>query len=134
MKNPDKTKEQLLKEIDLLKDKIAELKKSETEQKKSEEALQSSEEKLKILFECAPDAYYLSDLKGNFIDANKAAQDMLGYKKEEMAGKNLLKLNLLSSKQIFSPKCCAWPWRFAHIQDSIRNPHRSEPHVPFVLA
>lgn len=36
------------------------------------EALKSSQERLKILFEFAPDAYYLDDLKGTFIDGNQA--------------------------------------------------------------
>ncbi len=71
-----------------------------TDRKMIENAIKSSEERLRILFKFAPDAYYLNDLKGNFVDANIAAEDMLGYKKEELVGKNLLKLNLLSSKQI----------------------------------
>ncbi len=49
-----------------------------TERKQTEYALKSSEERLNILFEFAPDAYYLSDLKGTFIDGNKAAEDLMG--------------------------------------------------------
>ena len=71
-----------------------------TERKQAAENLKISEERLKILFESAPDAYYLSDLKGNFIDGNKAAVDLLGYKREELVGKNFLKLKLLSAKEI----------------------------------
>ncbi len=71
-----------------------------TERKQAEEALKSSEERLKILFEFAPDAYYLSDLKGTFIDGNKAAEDLLGYKKEEMIGKNFLKLKVLAVQEL----------------------------------
>ena len=37
----------------------------------------------------------------SFLDGNKAAEDLLGYKKEELIGKNYLKLNLLPSNQIF---------------------------------
>jgi len=44
-----------------------------TDQKKNSQALQESEARLKILFQFAPDAYYLNDLKGNFIEGNKAA-------------------------------------------------------------
>jgi len=67
-----------------------------TERKKAEEKLEDSEEHLKILFDYAPDAYYISDLKGKFIDGNKAAERLMGYKKEELIRKSFLKLNLLS--------------------------------------
>jgi len=62
--------------------------------------LKSSEERLKILLESAPDAIYLSDLKGTFIDGNRAAEDLMGYKKEELVGKSFLKLKLLSGKEL----------------------------------
>jgi len=65
-----------------------------------EKKLIESETKLKTIFESAPDAYYLNDLKGTFIDGNKAAENLLGYKKEELVGKNFLKLKLLSVKEL----------------------------------
>jgi len=71
-----------------------------TERKKAEEELRDSEERLKILFDYAPDAYYISDLKGNFIDGNKTAERVIGYKKEELVGKSFLKLKLLSLADI----------------------------------
>ncbi|GBD88004.1 autoinducer 2 sensor kinase/phosphatase LuxQ [bacterium BMS3Abin03] len=70
-----------------------------TDLKKVKKDLNDSREQLKILFEYAPDAYYLSDLKGNFIDGNKAAEELTGYKKEELIGKNFLKLDLLAPGQ-----------------------------------
>ena len=76
-----------------------------TERKQAEEALKQSEERMRILFEFAPDAYYISDKKGIFLDGNKAAEDMLGYKREELIGKSFLKLNILSFNQI--PKAAA---------------------------
>lgn len=71
-----------------------------TDSKQAEEALKDSEERLKVIFEAAPDAIFLCDLKGNLLDGNKAAEEMLGYKKEELIGKNLFKLNLLSVKEL----------------------------------
>jgi PAS domain S-box-containing protein len=62
--------------------------------------LKDSEERLKILFDYAPDAYYISDLKGNFVDCNKQAEKLTGYKKKELIGKNFLKLKLLSITDI----------------------------------
>lgn len=69
-----------------------------SERRETEIALKSSEERLKIIFESAPDAFYLSDLKGNFLDGNKAAEKIMGFKKDELIGKNFLKLKLLSAK------------------------------------
>lgn len=66
----------------------------------TEEALHESEEKFRVIFEDAPDAYYLSDLKANLIDGNKAAERMVGYKKEELIGKNFLSVGLLSMDQV----------------------------------
>jgi PAS domain S-box-containing protein/putative nucleotidyltransferase with HDIG domain len=67
--------------------------------------LKRSEERLKLIFEFAPDALYLNDLKGNFVDGNKAAEELTGYKKEELIGKNFLKMKLLSFDQV--PKAAA---------------------------
>ena len=71
-----------------------------TDRKRAEEALRESEERLNILFEFAPDAYYLNDLKGVFVDGNRAALHLSGYKGEELIGKNFLKLGLMPSTQI----------------------------------
>jgi len=64
------------------------------------EELKNSEERLEILFDYAPDAYYLNDLTGKFLDGNKAAEKVTGYKKEELIGKSFLKLKLLSTADI----------------------------------
>jgi len=68
--------------------------------KNTEEKLKDSEEYSKILFDYAPDAYYISDLKGNIINGNKQAEKIIGYKKEELIGKNFIDLKLLSAKDM----------------------------------
>mgnify|MGYP001098699542 CR=1 FL=1 len=100
VKDEDKTKEQLIDELAELRRRIADLKASEDERKLIEEELRTSEERFKILFEYAPDAYYLHDLKGYFVDGNKAAEKITGYMRDELIGKNFLKLNLLPPSQI----------------------------------
>ncbi|MFC1811331.1 cache domain-containing protein [Thermodesulfobacteriota bacterium] len=69
-----------------------------SERKRSENAIRESENKFRTLFEFAPDVYYLHDMNGHFIDGNKTAENLLGYKKEELIGKNLFELDLLSEE------------------------------------
>jgi PAS domain S-box-containing protein len=71
-----------------------------TERKLAEEELKNSEERLRILFESAPDAIYLCDLKGNLMDGNRAAEELIGFAKEELVGKNFSDVGLLSIEQI----------------------------------
>jgi len=96
----NKTNEQLLSELADMRRRITELEALDSVRRKTEDVLKETEERLKALFELAPDAYYLSDLKGTFIDGNKGAEETIGYKKEELIGKSFLKLNLLSANQI----------------------------------
>ena len=71
-----------------------------TNQKLIEEKLRSSEERLKVLFDYAPDAYFLMDLNGIFIDGNIVAEKLLGQDKKEVIGKNYLELGLMSLNQL----------------------------------
>jgi PAS domain S-box-containing protein len=79
---------------------LANISQDVTERRQVEENLRNSEERLRVLFEEAPDAYYLCDLKGYFVDGNKAAEEVTGYGREELVGKSFLKLNLLSPSQM----------------------------------
>jgi diguanylate cyclase (GGDEF)-like protein/PAS domain S-box-containing protein len=62
--------------------------------------LEKTKEFLSLLFDRAPVGYYINDLRGNFIDGNIATEKITGYKKEELIGKNFLKLKLLDKKDI----------------------------------
>ena len=63
-----------------------------TEQKKKNEALLESEERYIGLFERSFELVYLCDLEGNFIDANKAALESLGYEKKDINTLNFISL------------------------------------------
>ena len=67
--------------------------------------LVGSEDLYRIMFEFAPDAYYLNDLDARFIDGNKQAERLIGYGRAELIGKSFLELDLLSPEQL--PKAAA---------------------------
>ncbi|MCX6568093.1 MAG: PAS domain S-box protein [Candidatus Aminicenantes bacterium] len=59
-----------------------------------------SDNLLQVLFEYAPDAYYLSDTRGKFISGNRAAEALVGYRREELVGKSFVDLDLLPGGQL----------------------------------
>lgn len=71
-----------------------------TERKQMEERIRESEERLRQLIEYAPDAIYVNDLNGNFVEGNRRAEEMTGYTKEEIIGKNMLEIGLLSEEYL----------------------------------
>ena len=73
-----------------------------TKRMQAEEELRNSERRLRMIFEYAPDGYYLNDLKGTFVDGNKVAEKITGYKRDELIGKSFLKLKLLPRAQILN--------------------------------
>ena len=60
----------------------------------------SDPEFLSALFEDAPDAIFVYDLRGRFYDGNRAAERVAGYSREELIGKSFLDLDLLDADQI----------------------------------
>ena len=65
-----------------------------------ETKLKQSEIQFRTLFEVAPDAMYLTDLEGSFIDGNKAAENLLGISRKIFIGKNFLTLDVLSPDEV----------------------------------
>ncbi len=55
-----------------------------SERQRAMAALQESEERYKALFERSLDCVFLVDLQGKFLDANRAALDLLGFTREEI--------------------------------------------------
>lgn len=78
MKDKNGRKEDLARELSKANKKIREL--------------QEWEDRYKALFDRSLYCVYVHDLKGNFLDANKAALDLLGYKKKEIKTLNFASL------------------------------------------
>ena len=68
-----------------------------TELKQAEKAEQEAEGMYRALFDRSLEFIYLHDFEGNFIDANQAALDSFGYRKEDIINLNFI--SLLSEDQ-----------------------------------
>lgn len=71
-----------------------------SQQKEQDKKLKDSLNSVKILFNEAPEAYILTDIKGNLIDANSAAEKLFKLNKNLYIGSNLLHLQQLPLSEV----------------------------------
>jgi PAS domain S-box-containing protein len=57
------------------------------DRKRAEQALRRSEEQFRLLIEHAPDAIFISDQQGVYLDVNASACQLLGYERDALIGK-----------------------------------------------
>ncbi|PKM77106.1 MAG: hypothetical protein CVU90_08890 [Firmicutes bacterium HGW-Firmicutes-15] len=88
----EKSKEELLEELEDLRRQVSEMKKSATEANAIFESLKESEERFRGLFENASDGIWAQDLKGNFTWANKITETTTGYTLKEFLGMNIAEI------------------------------------------
>ena len=81
-----------------LEKKNQELEQSLSNQQQSEKALKEIQERYNSIFNSSTSLIYTYDLKGNFIEANRAALDLFGYTHIEI--KNLSFLDILCQEEI----------------------------------
>src|SRR4030042_13843 len=92
MDDKKKTKEQLVQELNELRQQIVKLEKVKTKHKQTEEALRESEKRYKRVIESASEIIYTTDVVGKFTFANSAALKITGYSLEEFQQLNYLDL------------------------------------------
>ena len=71
-----------------------------TERKRIEETLKESEDQFSTSLEDAPDGVYINDFEGNFLYGNRRCEEIIGYRREELIGKNFLELNILPENSL----------------------------------
>ena len=104
MKDEDRTKGELITELEQLRQRVAQLEHSEAERKRVEKALEverrqriekvleQSEQRLRSIVESVPDIIYELDSNRKIIFINKAVEGLLGYSQKELVGKDILQL------------------------------------------
>ncbi len=69
-----------------------------TEKKRADIALQKSEEKFRNIFESFQDIYFRCDLQGHITMVSPSISDLIGYKPEDVFGKNITDYYLYSTR------------------------------------
>lgn len=109
-----------------------------TERKRAERALQATEARYRTLFNCTPDAMFVFDPQGRFLDANQAATQHYGYTREDLLSMTVREL----AAPDLGNKCFAKVSRAIAIETQFEWRHRHkdgreipvEIHaIPFVL-
>lgn len=91
MKDEGKTKEQLMNELVEMRQRIAELERSETEYKQAEKVVRETNLFLKNILDSSSSISIIStDLERNILFWNKGAEDMFGYKAQEVVGRHTI--------------------------------------------
>ncbi len=71
-----------------------------SQRRQMEEELRDREEQFRTLLENAPDGIYMNNLEGNFLYGNRKCEEIIGYQREELIGKNFLELNILPESSL----------------------------------
>lgn len=89
MNDTDKTRQQLLEELNDLRLRITQLEKADLERGKIEETLYESEQRYRQIVDTADEGIWVFDKDYLTTFVNRRMADMLGYEQKEMLGKNM---------------------------------------------
>ena len=70
-----------------------------TQGRQALDEIRESEERQRVLFDLAPQAYFVCDLKGTLIDCNQSFERLTGRGKAELSGRSLWDLGLVPMDQ-----------------------------------
>jgi len=92
MNDEEQTKNQLLRKLAELRQRIARLEESEAKRMQAEAAWHQSEERYRRIFDSSQLVIGIIDAAGNVLELNRAIHDFTGYAPEEIIGKHALEL------------------------------------------
>jgi PAS domain S-box-containing protein len=92
MHDEQKTKEELIAELQRLRHRVAELQESENQRKQAEEAMRQAEQRYRAVAESAVTGIGIVDPEETLTFVNSAFAEMLGYAQEELTGMSLSQL------------------------------------------
>ena len=105
MKDKDKTKAELIKELNTLRKELGKSTLNDiTDRKLTEEALYKSRQEFSSLFKSSPEALIYVDEKSNILNINSQFTKLFGYTLEEIKGKNVDSGIIQSQKMIYEGK------------------------------
>jgi PAS domain S-box-containing protein len=90
MKDEEKTKEQFIEELAAMRQRLVDLEASEAEHERANKALRQSEERLRGLFETMAEGVVLIASDGQIVQANPAAERILGLQRSEIESRNYI--------------------------------------------
>ena len=99
-KDQDKTKEQLMSELEDMRQRVAVLEAIEVEHKQAEKILSLPDEDYRKLFDLLPIGVVILDIKGVILYCNSAAYNAGGYTEGEFTGKHFSKIASVRVKDI----------------------------------